>query len=83
MLHPVAEHQFGGSAQLAVVRASGSAAIVRLPDDDPAKIKQALDIGAQSLLIPLVDSAEQAATAWLRQQCQARRLSAMVLPSKT
>lgn len=51
------------SAQLAVVRASGSAAIVRLPDDDPAKIKQALDIGAQSLLIPLVDSAEQAARA--------------------
>lgn len=45
------------SAQVAVV----DTPVVRLPDDDPAKIKQALDIGAQTLLIPMVDSADQAA----------------------
>lgn len=48
------------SAQLAVVEPSGSVPVVRLPDDDPAKIKQALDIGAQTLLIPMVDNAAQA-----------------------
>lgn len=48
------------SAQLAVIQGSGSAPVIRLPDDDPAKIKQALDIGAQSLLIPMVETAEQA-----------------------
>jgi 4-hydroxy-2-oxoheptanedioate aldolase len=47
-------------AQLAVLEHSGSAPVVRLPDGDPVKVKQALDIGAQSLLIPMVDSAEQA-----------------------
>lgn len=51
------------SAQVAVVAASDSAPIIRLPDDDPAKIKQALDIGAQTLLIPMIDSADQAARA--------------------
>ena len=48
------------SAQLAAVLASPSLPIVRLPDDDTAKIKQALDIGAQSLLIPMVETAAQA-----------------------
>ncbi len=52
------------SAQLAVIANKGSSPVVRLPDDDPAKIKQALDIGAQSLLVPMVDSAEQAAAIW-------------------
>lgn len=47
-------------AQLQVVEASASAPIVRLRDDDPARIKQALDIGAQSLLIPMIESAAQA-----------------------
>ena len=50
------------SAQLAVIR--GPAPVVRLRDDDPAGIKQALDIGAQSLLIPMVDSAAQAQAIW-------------------
>jgi 4-hydroxy-2-oxoheptanedioate aldolase len=50
------------SAQLAVVCQGRSAAVVRLPDGDLAKIKQALDIGAQTLLIPMVETAEQAAT---------------------
>ena len=47
-------------AQLAVLERSGSAPVVRLPDGDPVKIKQALDIGAQTLLIPMVDSVDQA-----------------------
>jgi 4-hydroxy-2-oxoheptanedioate aldolase len=47
-------------AQLAVLEASPSAPVVRLPDGDPVKVKQALDIGAQTLLIPMVDSADQA-----------------------
>jgi 4-hydroxy-2-oxoheptanedioate aldolase len=34
--------------------------VVRLRDDDPARIKQALDAGAQSLLIPMIETAEQA-----------------------
>ena len=37
-----------------------SAPVVRLPDGDQTKIKQALDLGAQTLLIPVVESAEQA-----------------------
>lgn len=48
------------AAQLAVLEASGASTVIRLPDDDPARIKQALDIGAQTLLIPMVESASQA-----------------------
>jgi 4-hydroxy-2-oxoheptanedioate aldolase len=48
------------SGQLAAVIGSPSLPIIRLPDDDPAKIKQALDIGAQSLIIPMVETAAQA-----------------------
>lgn len=48
------------SAQVAAIAGKGPAPVVRLPDDDTARIKQALDFGAQSLLIPMVDSAEQA-----------------------
>ncbi|MEM9435960.1 MAG: HpcH/HpaI aldolase/citrate lyase family protein [Pseudomonadota bacterium] len=47
-------------AQLRAVQAGPSAPVVRLPDGDPVKIKQVLDIGAQTLLIPIVESAEQA-----------------------
>ncbi len=49
--------------QLQIIEASSSLPIVRLPDDDSTKIKQVLDIGAQSLLIPMIESAEQAKTA--------------------
>lgn len=49
------------SAQYAAIRAAGGALpLVRLPDDDPTRIKQVLDIGMQSLLVPMVESAEQA-----------------------
>jgi 4-hydroxy-2-oxoheptanedioate aldolase len=47
-------------AQLAVIDPSPSLPVVRLRDDDPARIKQVLDAGAQSLLIPMIESAEQA-----------------------
>lgn len=47
-------------AQMAVIEPSPSLPVVRLRDDDPARIKQALDAGAQSLLIPMIESADQA-----------------------
>ena len=47
-------------AQLAVIEPSPSLPVVRLRDDDPARIKQILDAGAQSLLIPMIESADQA-----------------------
>lgn len=46
--------------QLQVIGASDSHPIVRLPHGEPWLIKQALDIGVQTLLIPMVESAEQA-----------------------
>lgn len=49
------------SAQLGVLAAQPSAPVVRVPVGDAALIKQVLDIGAQTLLVPMVDSAEQAA----------------------
>ena len=48
------------SAQLAVLSLGTAAPVVRLVDGNPAGIKQALDIGAQTLLIPMVESAGQA-----------------------
>lgn len=50
-------------AQLQVIEPSASLPVVRLRDDDPARIKQALDAGAQSLLIPMIETAEQAVQA--------------------
>jgi 4-hydroxy-2-oxoheptanedioate aldolase len=47
-------------AQLQVLESSPSAPIVRLPIGETSLIKQVLDAGAQSLLIPMVDSAAQA-----------------------
>jgi 4-hydroxy-2-oxoheptanedioate aldolase len=47
-------------AQLQAVAPYRSQAVVRPPSGDPVLIKRYLDIGAQSLLIPMVESAEQA-----------------------
>ncbi|MCF6123995.1 2-dehydro-3-deoxyglucarate aldolase [Mesorhizobium sp. M7A.F.Ca.CA.001.07.2.1] len=47
-------------AQLQVMGGFDSEAVVRLPSDDPNLIKQALDIGARSLMIPNVRTADQA-----------------------
>ncbi len=46
--------------QLRVLAAFDAAAIVRLPVGEDWLIKQALDMGAENLLVPMVDSAEQA-----------------------
>ncbi len=47
--------------QLQVLQASASEIVVRAPVGDTAVIKQLLDIGTRSLLVPMVNSAEQAA----------------------
>jgi 4-hydroxy-2-oxoheptanedioate aldolase len=47
--------------QLHAVSASPTEPVVRLPWGDPVLIKQYLDIGARSLLIPMVESGAQAA----------------------
>ncbi|MGN6537757.1 MAG: HpcH/HpaI aldolase family protein [Mesorhizobium sp.] len=47
-------------AQLQVAAAFPCEAVVRLPSDDPNLIKQAMDIGARSLMIPNVRTADQA-----------------------
>lgn len=48
-------------AQLQSVAPYPVHAVLRPPTGDPVLIKQMLDIGAQSLLIPMVETAEQAA----------------------
>jgi len=50
-------------AQLQAVAASGAAAIVRPAWNDKVLIKRHLDVGAQTLLVPYVQSAEEAAAA--------------------
>lgn len=47
-------------SQLRAVQGGASTPVVRLASDDRIAIKQHLDIGAQTLLIPMIESAEQA-----------------------
>lgn len=51
------------SAQLAVLEAGPSLPVVRLPDGNSTAIKQALDIGVQNLMIPMIETAAQAEAA--------------------
>ena len=46
--------------QLMALSGHDVSAVVRLPQNDPALIKQMLDLGAQSLLCPMVNSADEA-----------------------
>lgn len=46
--------------QLQAIEGTEAQAIARVADGDPARIKRYLDAGVQSLLAPLVDTAEQA-----------------------
>ncbi len=46
--------------QLQIVEKSTSAPVVRIPVGDQTLIKQVLDIGAQTLLVPMVENADQA-----------------------
>ena len=48
-------------AQLQAVAAYGAHPVVRVVQGDAALIKQTLDIGAQTVLVPMVETAEQAA----------------------
>lgn len=48
------------SDQVGILQASNSNVVVRLPNGDPDLIKQMLDAGVQSLLIPMVESVQQA-----------------------
>lgn len=48
-------------AQLAALGRSSAHPVIRLPVGEVWMIKQALDIGAQTILIPMVESGEQAA----------------------
>ena len=48
---------------LIAVAAGGSAGVVRVPSHDPAGIGKALDAGARGVIVPLVDTPEQAAAA--------------------
>lgn len=48
-------------AQLQMMAGTPTQPLVRLPTGDPVLIKQYLDIGAHTLLIPVVESAEEAA----------------------
>ena len=47
---------------LRACEAAGGHAIVRVPDAEPTTIKRALDLGVQSLMVPMVASAASAAT---------------------
>lgn len=59
-----AEHApYGLETTLSLLRAMGAlpaTPVVRLPHNDTALIKQYLDLGAQNLMIPMVDTAEDA-----------------------
>jgi 4-hydroxy-2-oxoheptanedioate aldolase len=48
------------SDQLRVIQGLPTEAIVRIPSDETWIIKQVLDIGAQSIMVPMVNTAEQA-----------------------
>lgn len=47
-------------AQIQILGTSTSSPVVRLPVGNEALVKQALDIGVQSILIPMIESAEEA-----------------------
>lgn len=49
--------------QLTVLEATGTPAVVRVPGHDPWVLKQVLDLGAQSIMVPMVDTPEQARAA--------------------
>jgi 4-hydroxy-2-oxoheptanedioate aldolase len=50
-------------SSIQAIVAGGSTPIVRVPDLNPAMIMKALDAGARGIVVPLIESAEQAAQA--------------------
>ncbi len=61
------QHGMADPADLAgllqAIEAGGAAAVVRVAAHDPALIGRALDLGAWAVVVPMIDSAEQAAEA--------------------
>lgn len=47
-------------AQLQAIQGGGAAAVVRLPASEPVVVKKVLDLGAQTLMFPMIQSAEEA-----------------------
>lgn len=50
-------------SQLQALGCTQAAAAVRLPSNDPVQFKRVLDIGAQTVFLPMVETAEEAAAA--------------------
>lgn len=48
--------------QLQAASAHPASAVVRIPAGDPVMVKQMLDIGAQTLLVPMINTAKEAQT---------------------
>lgn len=61
------EHGFGGLGdavlQMQALQAFSSTVILRVPWNDPVYIKRALDIGAEGIMVPSVNNAEEARAA--------------------
>lgn len=49
--------------QVTAIRTTGCAALMRVPANDPVELKRALDIGLDGVMIPAIDTAEQARAA--------------------
>src|SRR3546814_9950734 len=49
--------------QVTAVRTTGCAGLMRVPANDPGELKRALDIGLDGVMIPAIDTAEQARAA--------------------
>jgi 4-hydroxy-2-oxoheptanedioate aldolase len=49
-----------GLNMIRAVEAAGGQAVVRVPDSDDATLKRALDRGARSIMVPMVQSADEA-----------------------
>ncbi|WP_327296750.1 MULTISPECIES: aldolase/citrate lyase family protein [unclassified Streptomyces] len=61
--HGVLHQQGWQSAMLAVDAMGSSAGIIRVPSVDPIAIGAALDSGARAVIVPMVETAEEAAVA--------------------
>lgn len=46
--------------QIGAISSSGVSPIVRVPSDSPAAIKRVLDAGAHGIMVPMIDTKEQA-----------------------
>jgi 4-hydroxy-2-oxoheptanedioate aldolase len=72
-------------AQLQALAGYPVQAVLRPADHDPARIKQYLDLGVQSLLVPMVDTAAQAQAlvAWQHEAAQVAAAPPAIPPLMT